>query len=340
MEPTIYSVNLTQVNQPGKICLELKGSILVIHRENWLSKYSLFVPIEFLDIEKENRRNYRKLWEGILGLMIAFLLFLPISLWFIYKPLYFNYDLIWMIPLISLCLFTLLIGLRGIFQFSRLSPAISLIFNHRSQAMKMSFWIKPEITTALDKIIAHIHELKMTLEEQGYIPLKICPMWFHSKPYRKSLLMGMAISFVLFCLITVFLIFQIAGDYQEKIWWTYCILPFPPIVSVSREFIKRKLLWGIPKGLKKARDAFERENYPSAISELQQLLKEQPDLGVARFFLIQLLTEQGDFDNALKHCEEFHSLEPSLATELKTTIWWLRCIQERMGKPDYKQNPE
>ncbi len=330
MSNPLYLVNLTRVNQPGKVCLELKGSILVIHKESWVSKYSLYVPVEVVDIEKEKYRNYRKLWEGILGLMLAFLLCLPLSLWFIYKPLFYLYDLLWILPLVGLFLFTLIIGFLGFARFSKLNPAISLIFHHRSRLMKMSFWIKPEIQTTLEKLLVKITELKKLLETEGYIPLKICPMWFHSKPYRKSLLMGTAVSFVLFCIITVFLVLQVAGEYEEKIWWTYLILPLPPLVSVIREYIRRKLLWGIPKRLKKARNAFEKENYSSAITELQQLLKEQPDLGVARFLLVQLLAEKGEYDRALKHCEEFYFQEPSLATELKTTIWWLRCVQERM----------
>ncbi|MGC8739173.1 MAG: tetratricopeptide repeat protein [Candidatus Hydrogenedens sp.] len=330
MEPSLYSVNLTRVNQPGKVCLELKGSILIIHKENWVSKYSLYVPIEVVNIEEEKHRNYRKLWESILGFMLAFLLCLPLSLWFIYKPLFYPYDLLWAIPLIALFLFTLMVGFSGFFRFIKLYPAISLIFHHRSQMMKMSFWVKPDIRMALEKLIARIHELKKILETEGYIPLKVCPMWFHSKPYRKSLVMGFAVSFVLFCIITVIVVWQVAGEYGEKIWWAYSILPFPPFISVIGEYIRRKFLWGVPKGFKKVRNAFEKENYSSAITELQELLKEQPDLGMARFLLIQLLTEKGEYDNALKHCEEFYFQEPSLATEMKTTIWWLRCVQERM----------
>lgn len=330
MEPSLYSVNLTRVNQPGKVCLELKGSILIIHKENWVSKYSLYVPIEVVNIEEEKHRNYRKLWESILGFMLAFLLCMPLSLWFFYKPLFYSHDLLWAIPLIALLFFTLIVGFLGLSQFIKLNPAVSLIFHHRSRMMKMSFWIKPEIRVALEKLVSRIYELKKILETEDYIPLKVCPMWFHSKPYRKALLMGLAVSFVLFCIITIFVVLQIAGEYGEKIWWTYGILPFPPFVSVISEYIRRRLLWGVPKGFKKARDAFEKENYSTAIVELQKLLKEQPDLGIARFLLIQLLTEKGEYDNALKHCEEFYFQEPSLATEMKTTIWWLRCVKERM----------
>lgn len=331
METPLYSVNLTRVNQPGKVCLELKGSILIIHKENWVSKYSLYVPVEVVEIEEGTHRNYRKLWQGILGMMLTFLLFLPLSLWFIYKPLFYFYDLLWIAPLIGLLLFTLIVGFLGFFQFIKLNPAISLIFHHRSQMMKMSFWIKPEIRVALEKLVARIQELKKILEVEGYVPLKVCPMWFHSKPYRRALLMGLAVSFVLFCGITVFLVLQIAGEFQDKIWWTYCILPFPPLVSVIREYVKRSVWWGVPKAFKKAKDAFEKEDYSSAIAVLQELLKEQPNLGIARFLLIQMLTEQGEYDNALKHCEEFYFQEPSLSTELKTNIWWLRCVQERMN---------
>lgn len=330
MESSLYSVNLTRVNQPGKVRLELKGSILIIHKENWVSKYSLYVPVEVVDIEEGKHRNYRKLWQSVLGLMLAFLLCLPLSLWFIYRPLFYSYDLLWILPLLGLLLFTLIVGFFSFFQFLRLNPAISLIFHHRSQIMKMSFWIKSDIQVALEKLVSRIHELKKILEIEGYIPIKVCPMWFHARPYRKALLIGLAVSFVLFCGITIFLVLQVAGEFKDKIWWTYCILPFPPLVSVVSEYLRRKIWWGVPVGFKKARIAFEKENYSSAITELQKLLEEHPNLGIARFLLIRLLTEKGEYDNALKHCEEFYFQEPSLATELKTTIWWLRCIQERM----------
>jgi hypothetical protein len=61
-----YSVNLTRVNSPGTVRLELKGSVLIIHKDNWVSRYSLYVPVEAVDVVESENRNYRKLWEGII----------------------------------------------------------------------------------------------------------------------------------------------------------------------------------------------------------------------------------------------------------------------------------
>jgi len=328
-----YSVDLTRVNSPGTVRLELKGSILIIHKNNWVSRYSLYVPVEAIDVEEGKKRNYRKLWEGIIGLMLSFLLCLPLSLWFIYKPLFVVYDFIWILPLMVLFLFSLIVGIRGIFQFLKLNPMVDIILQYRGRSMKFSLWVKPEVKMAVKNLIARIYELKKILDSEGYIPLKVCPLWFHSNPYRKALIIGLAVSFVLFCLISLCLVFQWTGMYRYRIEWLYLVLPFPPLLSVASEFLRRTFSWRLPKGFKKARRDFEKENYSSAILELQQLIEEQPDLVFVRFFLIQLLTEQGEFDMALKQCEEFYFHEPSLATQLKTTIWWMRCIWERMEKP-------
>ncbi|HOV33594.1 MAG TPA: hypothetical protein PLX23_09550 [Candidatus Hydrogenedens sp.] len=328
-----YSVNLTRVNSPGTVRLELKGSILIIHKDNWVSRYSLYVPVEAVDVVESKNRNYRKLWEGIIGLMIAFLLSLPLSLWFIYKSIFVVYDLLWMLPLIVLFLFSLIVGSRGISHFLKLDPVVDIILQYRGHSMKFSLWVKPEVKTTVKNLVAQIYELKKILEAEGYTPLKVCPLWFHSNPYRKALVIGLAVSFVLFCLISLCLVFQWIGMYRYRIEWLYLVLPFPPLLSILSEFLQRTFSWKLPKGFKKARRAFEKENYSSAIFELQQLIKEQPDLVFVRFFLIQVLTEQGEFDMALKQCEEFYFHEPSLATQLKTTIWWMRCIWERMEKP-------
>jgi len=328
-----YSVNLTRVNSPGTVRLELKGSVLIIHKDNWVSRYSLYVPVEAVDVVESENRNYRKLWEGIIGLMIAFLLSLPLSLWFIYKPLFVVYDLLWILPLMVLFLFSLIVGIRGVSQFLKLDPVVNVILQHRGHSMKFSLWVKPELKTTVKNLTARIYELKKILETEGYTPLKVCPLWFHSNPYRKALIIGLAVSFVLFCLISLCLVFQWIGMYRYRIEWLYLVLPFPPLLSVLSEFLSRTFSWRLPKGFKKARRAFEKENYSSAIFELQQLVKEHPDLIFVRFFLIQVLTEQGEFDMALKQCEEFYFHEPTLATQLKTTIWWMQCIWERMEKP-------
>ncbi|HOL19191.1 MAG TPA: tetratricopeptide repeat protein [Candidatus Hydrogenedens sp.] len=342
MESSSCSINLSRVNYPGQIRLELKGSILIIHKETWVSKYSLYVPVEVVHIEESRNRNYRKLWEGVIGLMVAFLLFLPLSLWFIYKPLFKNSDLLWMLPLIGLFIFSFIVGLRGIISFFKFNPVMNIILTHKAQAMRFSFWLKPEVKVAVENLIMQIQKIKETLQKNNYVPLRICPMWYHSKPYRRAFLVGSAISFILFCIISILYVFQVADDYNYNIWWLYIILPFPPIVSILSEFIRRNFPFTLPAEFKRARRAVENGNYSMAIFELQQLLKKQPHLNFVRFFLIQVLTEHGEFDTALKQCEEFYSQAPSLATELQTTIWWLRCVQERMNetKPNHNSSQE
>lgn len=328
------TIELSRVNTPGTLRIELKGSILVIHKENWVSKSAIYIPVEAIEITEGKSRNVRKLWEGILGLMIAFLLALPLSLWLKYYPILNITDMIWTLPLSILLITHLVIGIRGIFEFARKKPTVSFTLIHRAHPTKFSFWVKPEIKSSLQYILSRIRELQQRVEVENWAPVRVFPMWFRGKPYRKEVILGLAISFVLFCLLSAYIFIQWSfSGINPYLLWLYLILPFPPLLSVGSEFIRRRFSPRLPARLRKARKAMDKENYTEAIEELKQLVAEQPKLAPARFVLIQLLTEQGDFDTAMEHCEALYSIDPSFTTELKTTIWWLKCIRERMEYP-------
>jgi hypothetical protein len=100
--------------------------------------------------------------------------------------------------------------------------------------------------------------------------------------------------------------------------------PFPPLLSVLSEF-KVELFREIAQRFQKRQGVpLKRKLFP-AIFGTSATGKGTSDLIFVRFFIIQLLTEQGAFDMALNHVRSFYFQEPTLHT-VKKTIWWMQCI--------------
>ncbi len=322
-------INFKRVNMPGNYSFQLKGSILLVKKETWVSSISYYVPVEILEISKFKKRDLRRLWEGILGLMIAFLIFLPLSLWKPYNSLFVRADLIWFIPLTVLFAISLIIGIRGIILFLPSRPAVKFSIIHGVRSEMFSFWVKPGTRQKIEELIEQILRIKNFLNKSNEVPLRICPAWYRSRPYRKAIVVGMAISFVLFCLITLFIVVQTLLGGVGKFWLLFLILPFPPIFSVLSEFIGRNGFTS--SDIRKFRSAYENERLEELAGDLQNFLKNNPDLYPARFFYIQVLTELGDFEQALKQCELLHELDPSVANKIKMVILEFKKVKDRMN---------
>ena len=65
---------------PGRAWLELKGTILVYEKRTWVSSSSTFIPIEWVRVAHGARRDMRRLWYGLLGMLAALLFLLPLAL--------------------------------------------------------------------------------------------------------------------------------------------------------------------------------------------------------------------------------------------------------------------
>ncbi|MCX8064412.1 MAG: hypothetical protein N3G21_04490 [Candidatus Hydrogenedentes bacterium] len=324
-------INFKRVNLPGNFYFQLKGSILLIKKDTWISRILYYVPVEILEITKFERRDIRRLWEGILGLMVAFLIFLPLSLWRPYRSLFVKDDLIWIIPLSLLFGLSLIVGIRGILLFLPNRPAIRFSFTHGIRTEKFSFWVKPNLKQQLEDLISQISTIKKYLATSDATPLKICPAWYRSKPYRKTLVIGLAVSFILFCVITVLIIIRTLLGSVEKFWLLYILLPFPPLFSILGEYIERNgLIKPIFPEIKRFRTAYENERLRELAEDLQSFIKANPDVYPARFFYIQVLTELGEFDQALKQCELLYEIDPSTVNKTKMVILEFKKVRERM----------
>ncbi len=321
-------ISFSQVNIPGNFSLQLKGSILLVKKETWVSSIMYYVPVEILEITKFESRDLRRLWEGIIGLMVAFLFFLPLSLWKQYHSLFVKSDLFWVVPLFLMFWLSLIVGIRGILLFLPNRPAVRFSIMYGLRNEKFSFWVKPDTRQKLDELISQIHKVQNYLSKSNEVPLRICPAWYRSKPYRKAIIMSLAVSFVLFCLITVFVIVQTLLGGVGKFWLLYLVLPLPPIFSVIKEYIERN---GFTYAeIKKFRSAYESERLEELADDLQNFIKTNPDLYPARFFYIQVLTELGNFEQALKQCEMLYEFDPSVANKTKMVILEFKKIRERM----------
>lgn len=327
----LEGVSFKRVNLPGSFKFQLRGSILLIKKDTWVSSILYYVPVEILEITKFRRRNIRHLWEGILGLMVAFLISLPLSLWQPYRSLFIKGDFVWIIPLMLLFGLSLIVGIRGIILYIPHRPAIRFSFPHGIRSERFSFWVKPGLIQQLDELIDKVSKIKSYLEKSNNIPLKICPAWYRSKPYRKAGIIGLGVSFILFCVITIFIVIQTLFGDVGKFWLLYFLLPFPPMFSLISEYIERNgLIKPILPEIKKFRLKYENERLRELSEDLQNFIKTNPDMHSARFFYIQVLTELGEFEQALKQCELLYEIDPSVANKTKMVILEFKKVKERM----------
>ncbi|MCC6145472.1 MAG: hypothetical protein IT368_16825, partial [Candidatus Hydrogenedentes bacterium] len=148
------------MGRPGRSWLELRGTILVYHRDSWLASSSLFVPIEWAVIRQSRQLDVRRLWRGILGLMAAFVLMLPVLVILRVLPPLTAVDIVLGVALGALLVLSLGIGLVSLTQFMRPRQVTAIQVSADGFRPEITFWHAPGKHAELDDLVERLRSLR------------------------------------------------------------------------------------------------------------------------------------------------------------------------------------
>lgn len=327
-------VPIRRVGMPGQAWLDLQGSILVFHKQNWVTSSSLYIPVEWIQYAENRRRDIHRLWEGLLACLVACLFALPLTLLIHVMRIESNMDLAFAIALGTLSAFCLWCGLRALWAFSRRQPAITFTVQAEYHTFIIEFWAPTRHDVALQELLTRLKEQREHVRDNVPYPIRMNHMWYRTRPYHRAVLMGGAISLLLYLGMLAPAILQAAG-YDLAFSNAYFVLAvLPPIGMLGMEAFRRHWPFGQPKALRKAVHALERGDLEEAAGLLESLLAQQPQYDTARALLVRVHTEQAQFDAAFRHCDILARRHPGIASTLQANLWAIRRIHERMEEPE------
>ncbi len=323
-------IPVERVDGPGMAWLELKGTILLYHKQSWVASSSTFIPVEWIRISEERRRDMRRLWRGVIGLLVAVLFALPLSLLLFRMKPHLPYDLPLGIALAAFLLFSLVLGTGSLLAF--LIPRPSVVFDVESNPFSLTirFWRSVKEHQRITNLLDGIRAAQQHMTETGLHPIRVNHLWRRPLPYRIALIQGLAISFCLGMLMFLLDMLRFSGYPVPFSRLYYLFLAVPPTVLALSVALRRAgALWE-PRNFRKALRCYARSRLPEAAAHLLSLLEEYPDHHLGRLLMVRTLTEQFAFSDALKHCECLAREHPVLAARLQAAIWDVKRMERRM----------
>ena len=316
---------------PGKAWLELRGSILLYYKETWVSSSSTYIPVEWIQIDRGRSVDLRRLWRGLLSLLVAILLFMPASLAFFGPFLVGGAGMAFAIGATVLAAAILIVGLVHLFSFAMPRPMIALTIDSVPFPLKVRFWLSAHHRSIQEDLLKRIGVLQNRLQATGDVPIRMNHMWLRPHPYRIALLKGASISLLFYLGLASLYAYRLLTEGAPVHPALLGLLAVPPLTYVAITAFRIRLQgFGQPQEFRKALRFQRQGKLSEAGACLEHLLEERPDFDLARLLLIRVLTEQCEFENALKNSEGLHAEHPFLATRLQANLWGLRRMHQRM----------
>ncbi len=326
----IGPIPVTPVGKPGRAWLELRGSILIYRRESWVTSASLFIPVEWVRVHQKYKRDMRRLWHGLLGLMAAALFALPLVLLVFYMAPHEPGDLWIGLALTALLITALASGVWALARFFVIEPVTELRIANNAYPFSVAFWRRPGNTPTLDDLVAYLSGQIGAVETHLPYPVRMSHLWRRPRPYRIALVKGLAVSFVLYVVLLLFESLRLAGVGPSFPRWIYLLLAAPPLLHLLEPLVRRGPLIREPTPFRRALRAYHRGDLEKAQAHLDALLETHPDHHMGRLLMVHVCAEACAFDRAMAHCNHLTDEDPILATHLQANIWGLKRLHDRM----------
>lgn len=325
-----HRISVSPVGKPGRAWLELRGSILIYRRESWVTSASLFIPVEWVSVDIQRRRDLRRLWHGLLGLMAATLFTLPLTLLVFHMRPHEPGDLWIGIGLAGLLAVALTSGVWCLARFPRREPVTVLRIANDAYPLDIAFWRRPGASPALDALLAALQTQRAKPDERMPFPVRMSHLWRRPRPYRIALVRGLAISFILYVALLLMEFLRLAGVGPEFPRALYALLLLPPPVHLLHVLARRGARLKEPAAFRAALHAYQRGDLAATQQHLDVLLDTHPGHGPGRVLMVQACAEACRFDEGMSHCAVLARENPELATRLQASLWGLKRMHERM----------
>jgi hypothetical protein len=318
----------------GTVALQLIGTILTVHRRSWIADKKLFLPVEWLEIIRDTRRDIRDLWHALLAALVLVLLSLPLSLLLVYYEAWTRWEVVLFIGLALLWVATASIALRFSRRFARARPAITLQLKGDLRFFRLRFHRPTPRDPILESVIQRIEKLCRHSDDFVRYPIRIVHEWRRIFPYRIAFVQGVFLTLCLTFLLLIADIFLYPALGMAQIAFLHGLALLPAPVSLAVLFLRRHVLHMQPAAYRAAERAYLQGDIETALYKLNELLHADPHHIPAQILRIQAYTESGSFDLALQDCQTLSGENPALAKNLQEKIWAIRRIYERMHEPD------
>lgn len=322
---------VTPVGKPGRAWLELRGSILIYRRESWVTSASLFIPVEWITVATYRRRDYRRLWNGIIGLMAAALFTLPLTLLVFYMRPYEQGDFWIGAALATLLAVAALSGLWSLVRFLPPQPVTVLEVASAPYPVDIAFWRRPGERPELDALIEKLEKQPTKTDDRMPYPVRMNHLWRRPRPYRIAMVRGLTISFALYVALLIMETMRLAGLEFALPRALYALLLLPPLVHLAHVALRRGGLRREPPAFREALRAYHHGDLEATRQHLNALLEEDPAHAMGRLLMVQACAEAAEFEAAMAHCESLAKEEPLLATRLQASLWGLKRLHDRSG---------
>jgi len=326
-------VAIERVGAPGKAWLELRGSILLYHKQTWVSSSSMYIPVEWVRVSHGRCRDLRRLWRGLLGILVAVLFALPLALtvrMHLREPLDIGLAMV-----LGVCLaFTLGAGLWSLLSFLWPRSITTVSVEGTPDAFVLRFWRPRREIAALDALLARVEAVQRRFQETGLHPVRMNHLWSHPRPFRMALVKGLAVSFLLYITFLALEVLRLSGYGRPVPRWCYALLAAPPVASLGAVAFRRVLGLSEAQDLRRAARCYRQGALSDAVQLLKRCLEADPGHTTARLLMIRVLTESGAFEEALSYCARLTEEHPVAATRLESTIWDLKRMYARMNNDE------
>lgn len=322
-------VAIDRVGAPGKAWLELRGSILLYHKQTWVSSSSMYIPVEWVRVSHGHRRDLRRLWHGLLGLMVAVLFALPLALtvrMHLREPL----DIGLAAGLAVGLVFTLGVGLWSLLTFLQSRSITTISVEGTPYAFILQFWPPAHGSAALEALLERVAAAQHQFRETGLHPVRMNHLWSHPRPFRIALIKGLAVSFAMYIVFLALEVLRLSGHGWPVPRWCYALLAVPPLANLGAVAFWHVLGLSEACDLRRAARCYRRGALSEAVQLLERRLEADSGHTTARLLIIRVLTELGAFEDALRHCTRLAEEHPIAATRLESTIWDLKRMHARM----------
>jgi len=204
-------IPIERVDGPGKAWLELKGTILLYHKQTWVGSSTTFIPVEWVQVSEGMRQDIQRLWRGLIALLVAVLFALPLCLLIFQMQPHLAYDVFIGIGLGVFMLFSAGIGLFLLITFIIPRRTVCLNIESTPYRLKIHFWRPARQDQVIQGILTGIEEARARIEAADLPPTRVNHLFRHPMPYRIAFVKGMAVSFCLFVLMLAMEILRFSG---------------------------------------------------------------------------------------------------------------------------------
>jgi hypothetical protein len=228
---TTSRIPIRRVSAPGEAWLELRGSILVYHKQTWVSASSMYIPVEWVQIAEGHGRDLRRLWAGLMGCLVAILLSLPLSLLIFRMGISGLADAALAAALGALWVFALATGLISLAAFLRLRPTITFAVQGEFYTFDIRFWRPEHGGEPLQELLDRLRQVRDRVCATAPYPVRMNHIWHRSRPYRRALVMGTAVSMLFYLGMMAPALLQAAGYDMAFSNAYFALLAAPPLGS-------------------------------------------------------------------------------------------------------------